>query len=55
MSVEPIEKLKSTRCLEASSTSLETEELPEEFEHVKPKKSAGNCVTDLISIMIYII
>ena len=61
MSVEPIEKLKST-----SSTSLvifkktgvtlvhpDGEKLPEEFEQVKPNKSAGNCITSHISIMIY--
>ena len=58
MSVKPIEKLKSTKFLEASSTSLvisknigltlvhpDGEKLPEEFEHVKPNKSAGNCIT----------
>ena len=67
MSVEPIEKLKSTRSLEAaSSTSLvisknigltlvhpDGEKLPEEFEHVKPNKSAGNCITSHISVMMY--
>ena len=65
MSVKPIEKLKSTRFLEASSTSLvvskntgltlvhsDGEKLPEEFEQVKPNKSAGNCITSHISIMI---
>ena len=47
MSVKSIEKLKSTRFLEASS-----EILPEEFEQVKPNKSAGNCITSHISIYI---
>ena len=50
MSVKPIEKLKSTKFLEASSTSLvisknigltlvhpDGEKLPKEFEQVKPK------------------
>ena len=54
MSVKPIEKLKSTRFLEASSTSLvvskntgltlvhpDGEKLPDQFEYVKLEKSAG--------------
>ena len=64
MSVKPIEKLKSTKILEASSlvvsknTGLtlvhpDGEKLPEEFEQVKPNKSAGNCITSHISVMMY--
>ena len=64
MSVKPIEQLKSTKFLEASSLVIskkigltlvhpDGEKLPEEFEQVKPNKSAGNCITSHISIMIY--
>ena len=54
MSVAPIETLKSTRFFEASSTSLvisketgvtlvhpDGEKLPDQYEYVKIKKSAG--------------
>ena len=51
MSVEPIEKLKSTsstKIFKKTGVTLvhpDGEKLPEEFEHVKPNKSAGNCIT----------
>ena len=54
MSVAPIETLKSTRCFDASSTSLvisketgvtmvhpDGEKLPDQFEYVKLKKPTG--------------
>ena len=54
MSVTPIETLKSTRCFDASSTSLvisketgvtlvhpDGEKLPDQYEYVKIKKSTG--------------